>query len=122
MIAKKQSPLFYLLCCLISHQTIQTNDPSTIHLAQHIIADVTTMTDDIAQLIITCKTEKDPEKIKACVISLTQAIAHMVTMIVEKRKNSKSQSRSSSLSIALQQEEIELLMHMIIKKSEKNMG
>ncbi len=54
------------------------------------------MTDDIAEIIITCKAEKDPKKIKALIASLIKSIASIVETIIEKRRLKKL-NRSVSL-------------------------
>lgn len=51
-----------------------------------IITDVVGMTDDIAEMIIVCKTEKDPQKIKALISSIVKSIANIIESIIEKRR------------------------------------
>lgn len=59
------------------------------HNTSALLADIATMTDDIAELVITCKTEKDPKKIKVIVASLIKALMNMIETIVEKRRQKK---------------------------------
>lgn len=109
MIQKNFLFLFTLFFCSIISPT-ESQQASTT--AETIISNVTEMTENIALLILTCKTEKDPQKIKPHVKKLIQIVAALVETIIEKRKSKKLRS---PLSHSVEYE-IEKIINCIVEK------
>ena len=78
--------IFLVSILYISHLSIKPEDNKPDRTIGTIISDVAMMTDDIAEMIIVCKAEKDPKKIKALIASLVKSIANIIEAIVEKRR------------------------------------
>lgn len=116
--------LFFTILCISKNFYINSNDEKAAPTVGTIITDVVTMTDDIAEIIITCKTEKDPKKIKALISNIVKALANIIESIIEKRKLKKlNRSLSinefdfSDISAQSLEEEIEQIIYAIIQKA-----
>ena len=125
MIAKRI--LFFISILFISHLSIKPEDNKPDPTIGTIISDVAMMTDDIAEMIIVCKAEKDPKKIKALIASLVKSIANIIETIVEKRRLKKlNRSISieefdfSDISSKSLEQEIEEIICAIIHKARVN--
>lgn len=116
--------LFFLILCSPNYfYTITENEIITPTIGE-IINDVVGMTDDIAEIIITCKTEKDPKKIKLLISKLVKALTNIIESIIEKRKSKKlnrsisiDQFDFSNISANSLEKEIEQIVCMIIEKA-----
>lgn len=116
--------LFLTILCISNSFYIICNDEQPVPTVGTIISDVVTMTDDIAEIIVACKTEKDPKKIKALVSNLVKAIANLIESIIEKRKLKKlhrsisiNEFDFSDISTQSLEEEIEQIMYTIMQKA-----
>ena len=100
-------------CVLIGQEeSEQTGQSSSI---EHVISDVALITDGVAEMIVECKTEKDPQKITVIIVKLITAITNIVRMILEKRR-AKRGYRSFIDDQTIDQE-IEDIVHQILKKA-----
>ena len=117
----KNFTLFFILFSFIFNATISSDK------SEEIITNVAEITDNIAELIIESKTEKDPKKIKIIVAAIIKALASIVEIIVEKRKHKKF-NRAISLenfnfsdisSKSIDQEIEEILLTIIQKTKDK---
>lgn len=117
--------LFFLILCMLHQAHITCQDEKhNNQTTETIVSDVVAMTDHIADMIITCKTEKDPQKIKSLITSIIKSLASIIEQIVEKRRLKKMHrsisinefdfSDISSLSL---EEEVEQVIRAIIKKT-----
>lgn len=103
--------------------SIQPEQPCSPATFESIMSNVVTMTDDIAELIIVGKQEKDPKKIKVIALNIIKAISNLVEIIIEKRRLKKL-NRSISIesfdfaSVSSQSihEEIEETLNQIVQK------
>lgn len=111
---------FLLLFTLFFYSIVSpTESQQASTTAETIISNVTEMTENIAVLILTCKTEKDPQKIKPHVKKLIQIVAALVETIIEKRKSKKLNRSQLSNSVEY---EIEKIINCIVEKiNETNM-
>ena len=91
----KRLLLLFMICISSQFYMIADDEAPTTNIAA-IITDAATITDDIAEIILTCKTEKDPKKIKLLVSRIVKSIANIIEAIIEKRKLKKL-SRSISI-------------------------
>lgn len=119
--------LFLTFNILLTSTSFASTEPEQpVHPAtlESIISNVVTMTDDIAELIVMSKQEKDPKKIKAIVINIVKGISNLVEIIIEKRRLKKL-NRSidiesfdfSDISSQSIHEEIEETLRLILQKT-----
>lgn len=116
MIAKKIICLF-LLSMSFSHYSIIQGEESQ-SLSVKIITEVADITDDVASLIVNCKTEKNPEVTKTAVVKLIQHIASITQAIIEKRSE-KNQYKSLDIFDISQDELLDIIANNIIKKTNR---
>jgi len=122
MIAKRI--LFLAIMCISNSFHLSCNEEQPAATAGTILSDVVTMTDDIAEIIMTCKTEKDPKKIKELVSHIVKVLANLIESIIEKRKLKKIHRSISinefdfaDISGKSLEEEIEQIVYAIIQKA-----
>lgn len=116
--------LFLILLSTINTAQMKTDDECVAPTTGAIISDAAAMTDYIAEIIISCKTEKNPQKIKELISKAIKVLANMIQSIIEKRRLKKL-NRSiningfdfSEISGQTLEEEIEQMIHTIILKA-----
>jgi hypothetical protein len=116
--------LFFSMLCISNHFYAIADNETPAPTVGAIINDVVSMTDDIAEMIIICKTEKDPQKIKALIASIVKSIANIIESIIEKRRLKKlNRSISiddfdfSDISSQSLEEEVEQILYAVLLKA-----
>lgn len=116
MIAKKIICLFLLSISFSSYNIMQGEESQL--LSVKIINEVADITDDVANLIVNCKTEKNPDVTKTAVINLIQHIASITQAIIEK-KSQRSQYKFIDICDIPEEELLDIIANNIIKKANK---
>ncbi len=115
----KKSSLFFLLTCICFFFPSYTQEQS--HLSTTLITEVADMTDDIADIIINSKTDKDPQKTKSAIVKLIHHIANIAEAIITRKSDKKTRSVYTNsiytdTTSLLDQEYVESLAEAILQK------
>lgn len=107
-----------LMITILSFQCFYCKEPEP--LSKTMVHEVAEMTNDIADLIINSKTEKDPKITKSIVVRLISHIAMIANAVIEHKQETKSK-RSLAVSnnqndLILDNNAIEALATIILEK------